>query len=665
MWRNLDPEIKADWIQTAIVNYNVPRNVAEIKAVELFWEAENAKSKMAEYQSGPEGCIRWINDNIYQKVIPYGGHVHQWVPMGELPTKKDKYGRSYKTMWEAQQKVIMEALAVDSTGTYKHNLIALVWPRGLGKSFLAVCIGLYRFICFSYQKVYFSANSYDESDELHFSEAKTLLLNSPVLCEIIGENNILSNKIRFVAGDKNVMNEIKIISQKRGIVSNAAVVTQTEVFKQESDTFFAQWYGSLRMTHNALGIIDSTVSDKSHWLYRLYRNAKKDPGGPVYFNYYGWEDAKAKYFWHPGMTDRDLAGFKTAMSRRDFDRYYNNLWGKQGVGLFDNIDIGAIGYFGANGVPICHEVVKDTLKRANKKSQRIVVQQLQQQPTRRQEVAAELIGSLMPVEDFYSLGQHSFDKETTIRRPSIMPGMKEARKITDALQTNLFSLLVGIDRAEPNKFSTTGAKTVVSWMIKVPAGEMFTGFAEDPYMYVLFGLAVVENSMSHPIITLLSEIHNCMGIDFLCGDRYNFSEISPWCDQNGIKWRSVNPTLEIQRQGFGLFIRAVNNGLFKAPPMPVAGVTQADILREELSVFDELGKHKQTGVSKYGSPQKHKANGIQDDAMDSIGIGMFGGMGITKAHMIDKFAQKKSSLPYLKMINGPASIQDTYSSLYM
>ena len=55
-----------------------------------------------------------------------------------------------------------------------------------------------------------------------------------------------------------------------GIVSNITGFTFSEMFDMKNPKFFTQLYGSIRNVVNALGVIDSTVSEKDHILYKQY-----------------------------------------------------------------------------------------------------------------------------------------------------------------------------------------------------------------------------------------------------------------------------------------------------------------------------------------------------------------------------------------------------------
>ena len=239
---------------------------------------------------------------------------YEWIYLKDLPDDKDKYGRSWKTFWDKQQEVLHEALETDSDGMYKNSLIAFVLPRSYGKSFLVIGISLYRAFNFTYQKLYLSANTKQQANIMHFDEAKAAIINSPKLLAQVGMKNILTDKIRFQIGAKNDVNIITTVTDSgtgSGLCSNASVVTMSEAYATENDSFFAELSGSIRGIEDAMCLIDTTASRKSHWLHdRIYRGALKHPDSGIYVKYIGMDEIKAKYFWNPNMTTKELRKYE-------------------------------------------------------------------------------------------------------------------------------------------------------------------------------------------------------------------------------------------------------------------------------------------------------------------------------------------------------------------
>ena len=646
----------------------IPHAEAKRRVYEKFKQDLIDKERGEYYQKGADGCCKWMEENMRVKIIPKGSREYVWVYLKELPDDKDEYGRSWKTFWDKQQEVLHEALETDSNGMYKNSLLAFVLPRSFGKSFLVIGISLYRAFNFTYQKLYLSANTKQQANIMHFDEAKAAIINSPKLIKQVGMKNILSDRIRLQIGAKNDVNIITTVTNSgkgSGLCSNASIVTMSEAYAMEDDSFFAELSGSIRGIEDAMCLIDTTASRKSHWLHdRVYRGALKHPDSGIYVKYIGIDNIGAKFFWNPKMTTKELKKYEITLTRYDYERFFKNQWGTKKIGLFDKDTIEAISYLGAEGMAINHKVVLEKIELIRNKSRVLDIQEYQLRPEMRQIDADKLRSDLMRVDDYFNLGGYHTDDETTIASPTQWPKMQSVKAVTDVLMVDRFALLVGVDRAEPGKKGTTGAKTVIVWMAKIPAGKVFRGLVDDPYLYLLLGVAMVGNHLTAPMTKISTQIHDEFGIDSYGGDKYSGGEMGVWCDSRGIQREFTTATLTVQQAGYGELINAIHNGLFKAPPIPVSGVRSGDILREELSVFDQIGRSKATGQKRYGSPEKTKRDGIQDDVLDAICMAIYAGRGITTDRMKDKFSTQKKQFSYLAMIPGSKQVQEVYRGLY-
>src|SRR5690606_19653781 len=58
------------------------------------------------YTDGPEGFVKWCEDNVFIPIYPFGSTMAVWCSIGELPdTINPETGRSYKYIWEQQKEV--------------------------------------------------------------------------------------------------------------------------------------------------------------------------------------------------------------------------------------------------------------------------------------------------------------------------------------------------------------------------------------------------------------------------------------------------------------------------------------------------------------------------------------------------------------------------------
>lgn len=90
-------------------------------------------SRLPYYQSGPDGAIAFLEENVKFQIPQPNSSVPKWVYPSQFPDKiNPETGKSWKQFWDKQKEVIREALAMKD-GKLKHKVIVLCWPRGEGK----------------------------------------------------------------------------------------------------------------------------------------------------------------------------------------------------------------------------------------------------------------------------------------------------------------------------------------------------------------------------------------------------------------------------------------------------------------------------------------------------------------------------------------------------
>jgi hypothetical protein len=610
----------------------------------LFVEDYKADRRLAEYRRGGDGCIRWIEDNVYFKIPIPGTSIVKWMPVKDLPDVRDDLGRSPKQMWLQQKEVLRDALRMEN-GTFVYNLIVFCWMRGESKSWLVVLIICWRFFCFPFQRIFLSASSKELSDFVHFGEAKEMIQNSPALFDIIGEKGITDTEIRLFKGRRGRFNFIKLLSTGSGIVSNASVVTQSEAFEQDNPRFFTKWYGSLRNTHNAMGMIDTTVpASKDHWLGNLKTAYEKNPNGKIFFSHRESDGPDPKDFWNPGMTQQQIDSFRAAFTPGEFSMFFENLWDKDKTSIFLPAEIEAINFFGVDNefgnhtqmVTLLQEHARLHRQEAfmhGRFSQSTNAGFYNADPRRLVEKDRRLIS----MNTLIDLGSHApADPKTTIRTGSKRCTIKQLLNIGNLIQSH-FAILVGLDRADPLKYvDRSAARTMVVWIAKGLPGSMNKTRAElndknARYVYFLLGVANVEDSQTPSMSKVVDGVQAEFGsIDMMCAETYGMGGMKAYCDDKSIPFQNWMPSKDRQRIGFTELISTITSGRFKAPTIPVAGSKRPDIFIEEISTLDVL--ERRDGVPKYGSPQKHKKGGVQDDTIFAIIWALYGGLEITASH---------------------------------
>jgi len=668
-WKNLDEEDRKGYVRRAKVKTKKRDRASLLRAaVGLFKGDYEIEIQKSEYQNGAEGLIKWAEENV--RVNLKRGK-EPWVLLGELPDEQDEFGRSPKSLWEKQKVELRVALEMDEHGVFKRNLIIWCHPRGEGKSFLTILIVIWRFFNFPFFKASLSANSKDQSDHMHFSEIKEIIQNSPALNEIVGEKGIVEREVRITRGKKGRFNLIKQLSTGSGLVSNTNMVTQSEAFQMPDKAFFVQWYGSLRNTPNALGIIDTTVSTKDHWIYELYKSYLNDPDGVVYFSYRCNRGALPDGYWHPGMTERQIKGYRGTFTAVEFAMYYENLWDTEEVKLLSEVDIQAIGYIGIDGSVGGDDLIREVLLRHNKLvSQESKIGKRFQNSSVGYSAAdprrfAEVSDRLMNIDDYINLGEQApVDHATSVRGTGKKASLADLERLGKLYNTH-WAIICGIDKSDPMKYTKRlSARTAVCWLAKGLPDSMNSNRrelnkADLDYMYVQLGTAIVDNSMDLGIQVILKHVQTAFGsIEMVTGEMFGMIGIKTWCDQNEIPFQAWNSSLERQRVGYSALISAITTGRFKSPSIPVQGSRESDIFREELKYLDVDSTGK---VPKYGSVEKHKQGGVQDDVIDADIWALYGGLSITAAQF--KPRQRRSSF-YGGLYADMPLVKDIMAQLY-
>jgi hypothetical protein len=596
--------------------------------------------KPSSYRDGPEGFISWCEENVYTPIYPVGAVMAVWCPMKDLPAEiNPKTGKSYRGMWEAQKEVVRQALRMVN-GEFIYRLIVLCWMRGEGKSLLAVLIQLWKFFNWSKQQIVLGANSKEQITFVHFDIMKDIIINSPNLLSAVGKKNILEKKIRITDDKGNDVSVVRAISSFSGIVSNITGYTFSEIFDMKNPKFFVQLDGSIRNIPNALGVIDSTVSSKSHILYQLFDGYVKRTSKSVFFHYRFSKKGKAEDYWNPNMDQNQLDDYKTKFPLGEFDRYFLNTWGSASQQIFTEEMIKCMEYLGCDSIPInsietmkcCGQIIKEENSIKTLIEKRYTNRSMDEE-LGRIEVAKK---RLIPLP--YSLRDEG-------GFPT-MASLADLDNLGRKLDTK-WAILAGIDRADPMKVSNRGARTIFMCVAKGLPGSGSRPFLIDDghipnYVYVMLHLVNVED---HSLESLKKAITSCKteydGIDKLCGERWGIWDLVPWCEIENIPFEAVFPSYDKQKASFSELYLCASGGRIKIPHLGVWGSKETDLIREEARVFyHDPDKHW------FGSSEKMERGGVQDDSMFTLAWTIYGGREISA----NDFRERRSESYFGTMI---------------
>jgi hypothetical protein len=578
------------------------------------------------YRNGPDGFVEWCEENVMIPIYSNEEIVSSWRSMGDLPDDPHPVtGKSYKAFWEEQKFIIQKALEMKN-GRFVNRLIVLCWQRGEGKSLLACLIQLWKFFCWPRQQIMLGANSKDQVKFVHFDIMRDIIFNSPRLLSAVGPTNVREKEIRL-RSKGNIVNLIRSISSFTGIVSNITGYTFSEMFDMKNPRFFVQLDGSVRNIPNALGVIDSTVSDKTHVLYQLYDGFKQGKSRTVFFSYRYSREGVPDDYWNPHMDEDQLEDYRIKFPLGEFERYFLNLWTAGVEKPFTDEMVEATNYLGLDGNIIDQKALLNALEKKNKlEESNALLASRSVRPEDIEEIALEITqikSRLTGVNTVYRL-----DSGANV---PLMASMNDLNKLSELYDTD-WSVLIGYDRADPMK-TRSGARTVLTCVAKglrasksSPLAFMEEG-AVLMYIYFLLHLASIE---THSLDDTKRTIEACQaefdGIDTICGERWGSWDLVPWCEDLDINLELVHPTYDRQRAAFSQLYTIYNQGRFKTPPLAVSGSKMDDLLKEEAGIFNhDLDKRW------FGSLEKEEKRGIQDDAMFSLGWCIYGGRELTLA----------------------------------
>lgn len=486
-------------------------------------------------------------------------------------------------------------------------------------SLMVVCIELWRFFNFPRQKIVCGANSKDQVQFVHYDLMKDIINNSPNLLAIIGKKNVREKSIAFRDGDNNIQSEIMTISSFSGIVSNINSYTFSEMFDQKNPKFFVQLDGSIRNIPNAMGCIDSTVSTKDHILRKLYESSRSGADPSIFFSYRCSKKGVPEDYMNPNMTLAQINSYRAKFPFGDFERYFLNLWESAGGKVFSREQVEAIHYFGVDHKINTHRELIQLIKKKNDTidfedeiKQRNISNNIELDTYN---VHAEFKNRVWPVESIFRV--------RTYQNQPIMPTMKDLDALSDIYDTN-WAIIACLDRGDPMK-TKTSARTILSFAAKGLVGSrsrpQSAGAQESTmYLHILLYLVNIEDHSLEAIKTQMQLMCDEFdGIDVLGGERYGAWDLQPWCEERNIILELWLPSYNRQKEMFGEFFTSVEQGCFKAPPLAIAGYVEDDILVEEMSIFDHIPPLASQKAGWFGSPEKMRKNGPQDDAMYTMG----------------------------------------------
>jgi len=584
-------------------------------------EEESFEFDNTGYREGGEGMAKWVEDKVFVPIYPEGEDIATWTAIKYLPdTPNPNTGKSYKTMWEEQKKILEVALQMKG-GRFKHRQIVLCWMRGEGKSLLACLIQLWKFFNWPRQQIMLGANSKDQVKFVHFDIMRDIIRHSPQLFEYVGgERNILEKEIRIKDTKGRIQSLLRSISSFSGIVSNITGYTFSEIFDMKNPKFYTQLHGSIRNIPNALGVIDSTVSSKQHILFKLYDNFMQKKTSLLHFSYRNSKTSDPNDFWNPNMDKAQLNDYEVNFPFGEYERYFQNMWSAGAKQVFTDEMVEETGYIGIDGGMLNTEKMRPEIARKNHMMEVIAevgAKGFGDGVEETQNKIEQIYHRLNPVDSIYRLK----DRYNAVQMATI----DDLIKLGDMFDTD-WSILAGTDFGDPYSVRSS-ARTILVIIAKGLPGSRsnphLTLLGQSSPKYIHFVLHL-KNMLDHSLDSVKDEVdmahEEFMGVDTFCSERFGAWDASKWCEDRDIAFEPIFPTYDRQKEGFKEILITVKEGRFKCPALAVSGSKKSDVLREEMPVFNHDADKKW-----FGSPEKSQKHGIQDDAMFAAAWCIYGG----------------------------------------
>ena len=576
------------------------------KKVKLRRRKEEPKAP-ENYRDGAEGMIKWVDDYVFIPIYPEGSDVAVWTPMSELPIEKNPdTGKSYRDIWDSQKEILREALRMVNK-RFVYRLIVLCWMRGEGKSLLACLIQLWKFFNWPRQQIMLGANSKDQVKFVHYDIMRDIIINSPMLFQLIGgKRNIQEKEIRLKDSRNNVRSIIRSISSFSGIVSNITGYTFSEIFDMKKPKFFTQLDGSIRNIPNAFGVIDSTVSEKTHILYSLYTNFIQGKTTTVFFSYRHSKEGLPMDYWNPNMNAAQLDDYRAKFPFGDYERYFLNLWSAGTQRVFTEEMVEMTKYLGMDGELLNSQTMMKELEVKNHLIEVMTDVKGKGFADGGEETAGkidQIYQRMTPVSGTYLLSDR-------FGQPK-MAMMEDLIRLTEMFDTD-WVLTAGSDYGDP--YAVRGlARTLAVVLAKGLPGSrsrpldiLLTPETAPKYLYMTLMVQNIDNHSGDTVKALYEEAHEEFGgIDVMCSERYGSWDMEKWCEERDIEFQPVFPTYDRQRDAFKNVLEAAREGRFKCPELAIAGSKKEDIRDEEMGAFDHDSEKRWFGsiekFEKYGN----------------------------------------------------------------
>ena len=300
-------------------------------------------AKLKKWRNGASGFLQWVAD-VQPRIPSSKGGFEIFIPV------------------DFQIEAVKGALDRDKVGNYKHLTICLSFPRRHSKSTLAALIVLWRFFNFQSENIAVLANSLDQAEGVSFKILKKIVLNTPVLLEMIGADNVQKKEIKYPG----LQSIIRAVTSSSSALygSKLSAVWITEIHAAADDSAMQVLLSSIGDTVNAFSIIDSTVDSMGGPLHRLQQLAESGQDPTIFYYERSYRDlAEALEKSPPWISKAWLKSRSLQLLPAEFGSQHLNRRSEAHNSLFALADIQAASENYPNGIK--YDIFKDMISGRN------------------------------------------------------------------------------------------------------------------------------------------------------------------------------------------------------------------------------------------------------------------------------------------------------------
>lgn len=613
--------INRDWMRWGLVTMPVPEDYRHLsnsvtvsgafvvtrRDLVRFFNGEWEPSEVGtpdDIMLGATGGIQALDGKYYKydkkKVFPLTPKgFFAWAREVDLKVENKRRMR-WETLviWLPQREFIEGALKRGADGDLAHKIAIFSAPRGEGKTLFVSILTLFFFFNGYSETITLAGNSKDQSTFTHYNLCKAIIQHNPRLMNTPG----LEVKEKYIAlksGPKEIFSYMQAIPTSVGLLPGTTRAVFTELHNLEEPKFFYDLWTSLRNVPNSMVLVDTTVAIRGHLVHGLWQTYCKNEDPYLLFYHY------ADKHYNPEMTQAALDHFRNGLPEHLYNMYFRNRWDDAVGSFFEKGSLREMDFIGIDGkVGPCPELNHAIGNLIELEHKRTALGKGNFSPSDVNQEIISIEKRLTPVTALYKI-----------------PALDETLdKISQYYGGCSFVVGVGLDRAL--RLSKGPARTVMTCVARAVVTP------EISYYFLLDIFIPTESTLTALADRFLEWNTRYGWIDKVAIESYSGEDFHEWVSDKALSAELVSPTYSKQKPMFFSLGNIIKHGYLKIPPVPYYTDEKSnlfkgfsnkdDVLRDEFFMFNYVTTGVTESTGKFGSPEKHKRYGVQDDCVYSL-----------------------------------------------